>query len=151
MQDELYARLEPTISESLDDESAVRLLMAEYGQGRLAERPAHQQLLQQGFENIVQNRVLEPALLIDVLTLMTSENSNDEAVLALKALAASGKELHKQTRLDLRRLIWKRVCIRDNWEQVNNTKNLSDEEVHETLINTHVGVTFQGLLKLIRK
>ncbi|KAH7125414.1 Non-repetitive/WGA-negative nucleoporin C-terminal-domain-containing protein [Dendryphion nanum] len=151
IQDQLYDRLEPIISEALDDESAVKLLMAEFGQGRLVERPAHQQLLQQGFEHLVQNRVLEPALLIDVLTLMTHDEAEDEVVLALKALASSWQDLNKPARVNLVRLIWKRICIKDNWEEINNTKSLSDEEVQDSLVQTHAGWAFGGLLKLIEQ
>lgn len=159
IQDALYDRMAPTISGALDDESALQLLMTDYGQGLLAERPAHQQLLQQGLENLVHNRTLEPALLIDILTLMSYDESTEaveitqhnEFAFALKALVLSWNELNKPTRTNMLRLIWKRICIRDDWAAINDTKDISDDQLQELLADTTLGRTLYSLIKDIGK
>jgi nuclear pore complex protein Nup133 len=159
IQDRVYERISPTISVALDDESAIELLMTEFGQGRLATRPAHQQLLRQGFESLVHHRVLEPALLVDVLTLMTYDESkppveiihSNEFAFAIKALVLSWQDLNKTTRTNTLRLIWKRVCIKDNWAEINNTKEVSDVQLEEFLVQTALGRTFRTLLQMISK
>ncbi|KAF2013706.1 hypothetical protein BU24DRAFT_351157 [Aaosphaeria arxii CBS 175.79] len=150
VQDQIYDRLVPFIQEALDDESAIRLLMAEFGQGALVEKPAHQQLLQQGFENLINNRVLEPALLIDVLTLIDYSDSADQFALALKALALSWDGMQKATRENLAKLIWKRLLIKDDWAEINNTKDVADSQLNKFLMeSTHVGITLQILLQYV--
>lgn len=159
IQERVYNRLAPIISGALDDESAVQLLMNEFGQGYLASRSAHQQLLQQGFENLIHNRVVEPALLIDVLTLMTYDESiepteitqNNEFAFALRVLVLSWNTMNRTTRTNLLRLIWKRLCIRDDWNEINNTRDVSDAQLEEFLAHTSLGWTFKALLKMIGK
>lgn len=157
IQDRIYDRLTPVISGALDDESAVQLLMSDYGQGRLVDRPAHQQLLHEGFNHLIHNRALEPALLIDILTLMTYDESiapteitqYNEFAFALKVLALSWDHLSRSTRTNLLRLIWKRVAVRDNWAEINDTKDVSDDQLAEYLAHTSVGWTYKALLKMI--
>ncbi|KAF2279695.1 uncharacterized protein EI97DRAFT_464898 [Westerdykella ornata] len=159
IQDMLYERFEPTISASLDKEAAVELLMAEYGQGAMNERPAHQQLLRQGFDKIVHHRGLDYALLIDVLTLMTYDESKppveltqgNEFAFALRALVLSWHDMNKMTRIHMLRLIWKRLCIRDDWAKINNTKDTSDAQLQEILANTTLGTTLKALHAMIRE
>jgi nuclear pore complex protein Nup133 len=160
IQDRLYERIAPTLEEALDDESAIGLLMDEFGKGRLVDRPAHQQLLRQGFEDLVNHRVLDPALLIDILTLMTYDESkppveiiqSNEFAFALKALVLSWQDMNKTTRVNTLRLIWKRVCIADNWAEINNTKEItSDVKLEELLAQTALGRTFHTLLQMISK
>jgi len=160
IQDLLYERLAPTVSEALDGESAVQLLMAQFGGGRLEKRPAHQHLLKQGFEALVQHQILDPALLIDVLTLMTYEESNDrtddlmkgnEFAFALNALLLSWNDHTNATRESLLDLIWKRACLKDDWASFNKTaKDMSDAELRAFLVaDTTVGWTLKTLHSMI--
>jgi nuclear pore complex protein Nup133 len=157
IQEQLRDRFAPIITGALDDESAVELLMAEYGQGRLANRQAHQHLLRQGFDALIHNQVLDPALLIDVLTLMTYDEESaqpditvgNEFAFALKVLVLSSDELHSNTQKNLLRLIWKRLAIKDDWAETNNTKDITDAQLEEFLLRTGVGTTFKTLLGMI--
>lgn len=159
IQERVYERLRPTITGALDDESAVQLLMAEFGQGRLAERPALQSLLKQGFDDLIHHRVMEPALLIDVLTLMTQDEMVDatdivqtnEFAFALRIMFLCWDNFHRTSRQGLLGLIWKRLCIRDNWAEINDTKDMSDESLNDFLSHTYAGWTFKALMKMIGK
>jgi nuclear pore complex protein Nup133 len=158
VQEQLRERFAPIVVGALDDESAVDLLMAKYGQGRIANRQAHQHLLRQGFDGLIHNQVLDPALLIDVLTLMTSDDEpstdpditeGNEFGFALKVLVLSSDELHPNVQKNLLRLIWKRVAINDDWAEINNTNDVSDAQLGEFLLNTGVGSTYKSLLDMI--
>ena len=159
IQDRVYERLLPTISNTMDDDAAIDLLMAEFGQGRLVDRPAQQSLLQQGFRDLLSNRVLDPALMIDVLTLMTYDETappveiiqSNEFAFALKVLALSWPDIHKTTRAGLLKLVWKRLCIKDNWAEINNTKNVSDAQLQEFLAHTATGWTWKAFQKMLGK
>jgi nuclear pore complex protein Nup133 len=155
IQEEVYSRLQPIISEALDDEGAVELLMAEFGQGRLRDRPAHQSILKEGFGNLIHHRVIDPALMVDILTLMDSENKDEpslldsnEFVYALRVLMINWHDIHRTTREGLLKLVWKRLLIKDNWAEINQTKELSDAQLGGFLLRTNLAWVFQGIMNL---
>jgi nuclear pore complex protein Nup133 len=155
----LYDHLSAIFEKALDDEVAVDLLMEEYGRGPIETRPAHTTLLREGFENLIHNRVIDPALMIDILTLMndtgetepTSVIQSNEFIFALRVLAANWHSIHRTTRDGLLKLIWKRLCNKDNWAEINNTRDISDATLEEFLASTYVGSTFRGLMRMIGK
>ncbi|KAL6707927.1 hypothetical protein ACN47E_003601 [Coniothyrium glycines] len=157
IQEELYERLVPTITGALDDESALELLMAEFGQGRLQDRPAHQSILKEGFENIIHHKVIDPALMIDILTLMQPDENEEvlspvqtnEFTYALKVLVLNWHGIHRTTRDSILKLIWKRMIIKDDWAAINDTKDVSDAQLNDFLLQTTTGWTFRGLCRLI--
>jgi nuclear pore complex protein Nup133 len=152
IQEEVYERLLPIITGALDDQSAVELLMAEFGQGRLRDRPAHQSILKEGFENLIHHRVIDPALMIDILTLMDSENKEEPSLLdsnefiyAMRVLMINWHDIHRTTRDGLLKLVWKRLCIKDNWAEINQTKEVSDVQLGDFLLQTNLAWMFQGI------
>lgn len=159
VQELLYEHLSSTIEDALDDEMAVGLLMDEYGKGPIEERPAHTSLLREGFENLINHKVIDPSLMIDILTLMNDRGEqkprsiiqSNEFTFALRVLAANWHGIHRTTRDGLLKLIWKRLCNKDNWAEINNTKDISDATLEEFLVSTNVGWTFRGLMRLIGK
>lgn len=159
IQEEVYDRLFPVINGALDNDTAVELLMAEFGQGRLKDRPAHQSILKEGFENLIHHRVIDPALMIDILTLMNTDETEEVTSLlqtnefnfALRVLVISWHNIHRTTRDGLLKLVWKRLCIKDDWAAINNTKEISDATLNDFLLHTAVGWTFRALCKMIGK
>ncbi|KAH9881320.1 hypothetical protein IAQ61_000043 [Plenodomus lingam] len=159
IQDQVYDSLAHVIEGAADKDFAVDLLMTEFGQGRLKDRPAHQAILKEGFDNLVHHRVIDPALMIDILTLMNTDDSEEgvlplqgnEFLFALRVLVISWHNIHRTTRDGLLKLVWKRLCLKDDWVAINNTKNVSDATLHDFLRHTAVGWTFQGLTKMIHE
>ncbi len=157
IQDLVYERLRPIITEAVDDEGALQLLMKDFGQGRLVHRSALQSLLRQGFDDVIHHRLIDPCLLIDILTLMTYDESVEtpdivranEFAFALQTLFLNWDNIQRTTRAGLVGLIWKRLCIRDNWALINDTKDMSDATLHDFLVNTRTGWTFKQLLKMM--
>jgi nuclear pore complex protein Nup133 len=154
LQAELYEqRLAPIIRTALDNHAAVDELMKHFGQGRLVERPALQSLLRQGFDDLVHHRLVDPCLMIDVLTLMTYEESDepideiqgDEFWYALRTLAYNWDSIQHTTRTGLVGLIWKRLAIKDDWAQINNTKDMPDDILNLHLVHTSTGWTMKQL------
>jgi nuclear pore complex protein Nup133 len=155
IQEEIYERLLPIISAALDDQSAVELLMEQFGQGRLQDRPAHQSILKEGFENLIHHRVIDPALMIDILTLMDSDNKeqnslldSNEFIYAMRVLMINWHDIHRTTREGLLKLVWKRLCIKDNWAEINQTKEVSDVQLGDFLLQTNLAWVFQGILNI---
>ncbi|KAF1940789.1 hypothetical protein EJ02DRAFT_455718 [Clathrospora elynae] len=157
LQEEVYERLRPVITGALDDDSAVELLMAEFGQGRLRDRPAHQAVLKEGFESLVHHRVIDPALMIDILTLMnTDENENattlldgEEFIFAMRVLIINWQDIHRTTRDGLLKLVWKRLCIKDDWAAINDTQDMTDAKLNDFLLQTTVGWTFRSIYRMM--
>jgi nuclear pore complex protein Nup133 len=149
----------PIITGALDEDSAVELLMAEFGQGRLKDRPAHQTILKEGFEALVHHRVIDPALMVDILTLMNADDSeegvtllgNDEFIYAFKVLTVNWNNIHRTTRDGLLKLFWKRLCIKDNWALINNEKEVPDAKIHDVLQGTVMAWTFRALSAMCSK
>jgi nuclear pore complex protein Nup133 len=110
---------------------------------------------------------MKPETLIDVLTLMdqipgepspiTLAGTNDleagssdfygkEFYLALKVLEAADLE---DNQVDmLRRLIWKRCFLRDDWPALNTTNEKSDKDMAEGLMQT---VAFETVKEGVRR
>jgi nuclear pore complex protein Nup133 len=159
MQSLLFDYLEPKFHDALDDEAAVNQLMEAYATGPIEARPALWQLLKQGFDQLIHNKLIGPELMIDILTLMNDTGGekvesiiqSNEFTFALRSLAANWHKIHRTTREGLLKLIWKRLCNKDNWAEINNTKDMSDAELQGYLEQTYVGWTFRGLMRLIGK
>ncbi|EOD44293.1 putative nuclear pore complex subunit nup133 protein [Neofusicoccum parvum UCRNP2] len=144
LQEKVHKHIKPTIDGALDDDSAIDLVMMDYGTLFVKNRPALQQLLKRGFEEIIAHRVLDAGLLIDVLTLMDhaqhesgpQDISGRQNFMALQALAASQSILDQATWEGSLKLAWKRAFLCDDWEAVNNTVQQADEQVQEALEGT---------------
>ncbi|PVH98521.1 hypothetical protein DM02DRAFT_657223 [Periconia macrospinosa] len=150
VQELVYESLKPTIIGALDDESAIELLMTEFGQGRLKDRPALQSLLKQGFDELIHHRAMDPALLIDVVTLMTSEGGaevTNNFILALRGLGLAWEATQRTTRMGLKGLIWKRLLIQDDWEQINSMNEMSHDTLNEFLLSTNLGWVMKEMLE----
>jgi nuclear pore complex protein Nup133 len=165
IQEDLYNHLKPTYTSGLNDtEGKVNAVMEYFGKGVVEDRPALQWLLRQGFETLYNQEVLTIPVLIDILTLMdcvssateddaSTDIAGQEFLMALRVLDASGwcdslKDEERERGEMLKRLIWKRLFIRDNWEEVNNTKGKSDKESKERVKETLLYDTLKdGLLE----
>lgn len=159
IREDVYNQLDPIITGALDDEGAVELLMTAFGQGRLLQRPAHQSILKEAFENLIHHKVIDPGLMIDILTLMDSNDQEEmtsllqsnEYILAIKVLTIHWEDLNRVTRDGLLSLIWKRLCLSDNWAEINQTRGISDAELQDLLLQTNLGWTIKGLMELMGK
>ena len=154
IQDSIYRHVKHAAYNPLDRAAEIQLVMQEYGVGYVDNKPALQQVLKQGFDQLFDKNVISPAHLIDILTLMDNSHnpvsSDDicgrEFLLALQVLDASvagvaddGGNIvddEKMDREDTLKLIWKRLFLRDDWEMINNTKDKTDEDLRYELEST---------------
>lgn len=156
IQEKVYNHFRDLIFGALDETSAMEMLINTYGEHAVHNRPALGQVLHQGFEEILGQRVMEPGLLIDVLTLMDqrgneSENNvgGQEFWLALQVLDLCWHDMDKTTRESTLKIIWKRCYIRDDWAAINNTTNKSDEQIEHELSNTALFWTLREMAAAI--
>ena len=152
IQDSIHRHVKHAAYNPLDRAAEIQLVMQEYGVGHVDNKPALQQVLKQGFDQLFDKNVVSPAHLIDILTLMDNSHnpvsSDDicgrEFLMALQVLDASaagaddedGTDEGRMDRGDTLKLIWKRLFLRDDWELINNTKDKTDEDLQHELENT---------------
>jgi nuclear pore complex protein Nup133 len=154
----LFAHVQPQFQLGVDEVGAVTVAMENFGKYAVKDRPANEEILRQGFFELNQQKAMSPEMLIDILTLMDSVESPHQAksihgkefLWALKVLHASGFCEGRDTSKGemLRGLIWKRLCVRDDWAKVHHTKGKRDKEVAERLRKTLLYETLkQGALQ----
>ncbi|QDS76291.1 hypothetical protein FKW77_001968 [Venturia effusa] len=166
IQEDLYNHLRPTFALGINDEEGrVAAAMEVFGRVAVNSRPCLQQLLQQDFSRLQNHEVIKVPYLINILTLMDSVTSAtqkepDPAVdirkrefsMALHVLDSSqwcnslvDEEIQRGEML--KKLIWKRLFIRDDWETINDTKGKSDEASREEIQATLLYATLRDGLR----
>ncbi|TID13640.1 hypothetical protein E6O75_ATG01618 [Venturia nashicola] len=166
IQEDLYNHLRPTFALGLNDQQGkVGAVMEVFGQNAVVRRPCLQNLLEQGFSALYNQEVIHIPTLIDILTLVDNVTSathqepvpavdicTREFSMALHLLDASqwcnslvDEEIQRGEML--KKLIWKRLFIRDDWETVNDTKGKSDEASREQIQDTLLYATLREGLR----
>lgn len=136
LQDRLYAHVLPTIQAAIDEKAEVDLVMAEFAKHFVEGKPALRTVLEHGFTKLVHREVLSPMELIEVLTLMDEVSSEEEEfggqehIIALQALQLSGLASREpELNTLLKKIIWRRCMIKDDWEAINKTELKADTQV----------------------
>lgn len=152
IQDQLSKHVSYVTHNALDKKAMTQLLMEAYGEVNVRSnvRSSLRALLEQGFSILVAGQVMEPEVLVDVLTLMDSKAndpgqhdiSRKEFYLALEAVR-KGDDTLDSVRQDLLELmVWRRCFLHDEWEKINRTARKSDEEIDHQLRETALFQTF---------
>lgn len=138
VQEQLYAYIQPTLRDALDDEAGAELVVEQCCRTLVKSKPTLRKAMERNLSMLVRHQVLESELLIDTLTLIDDieTHSDSEAFadkrffLALKVLKHMGLESSEQERYELNeKLIWRRCMIKDDWESINRTELKPDTEV----------------------
>lgn len=166
IQEDLYNHLRPTFALALNDaDGKVAAAMEVFGQFAVDGRPCLQRLLDLGFHALYESEVITIPILINVLTLIDNVTSatreepepavdirTREFSMALHLLDSSqlcnslvDEEIQQGEML--KKLIWKRLFIRDNWDTVNDTKGKSDEASREQIQETLLYATLRDGLR----
>ena len=156
IQDQLSNHVEFAVGATIDMKAAEDLAIQIFAKRIVEKMPALRKLLISGLRGLVNKRPLSAEQLVDILTLMDpfdidiEEGSEEDpgilgyefhyALLVLETADLSGQ--HKQ---ELRKVIWRRAMIRDDWNVLNNTTDLTDEEVDATWQQTSIFRTLTQL------
>ena len=139
VQEQLYAYIQPTLRDALDDEAGAELVTEQCcSRSFVKSKPTLRKAMERNLSMLVRRQVLEPEPLIDTLTLIDDiENYSDSDgfadkrfFLALKVLKLTGFESSELDRYELNeKLIWRRCMIKDDWESINRTELKPDTEL----------------------
>ncbi|KAJ5683192.1 hypothetical protein N7462_006357 [Penicillium macrosclerotiorum] len=169
IQDNLHASVKSVFEGAIDRKAAAELALDYFG-GHLAENfPSLHDILGDALSGLVHRNVIGADGLIDLLTLMSSVNPSDDSDNDLH-----GREFYQALQvLDhsryvqqdapyasaIRKLIWRRCMLKDNWEARGKAAELSngdldgsarDTVLYQTLclcLNDRARFTSQSLLK----
>ncbi|KAL6907069.1 Non-repetitive/WGA-negative nucleoporin C-terminal domain-containing protein [Trichoderma evansii] len=140
IQDQLYAQIFPSTYDAVDEAAAVNFAMEAHSANVPKRQKTLRQLFEDGMERLLKHEALDPMTLIDLLTLVDlKQESRDEIAhpfwLALKVADSS---CHSEEAREAKRLIWRRLFIRDDWSKINDTQLKDDREVTERLASTEL-------------
>ena len=108
--------------------------------GSAVAHVAQHQLFEEGMKRLLRHEALDAMTLIDLLTLVSLKPESREEIahpfwLALKVADSS---CHSDEKKEAKRLIWRRLYIRDDWAKINDTQLKNDQEVVERLVDTEL-------------
>ena len=147
VQSHVEDHIDHAVGATIDTKAAEDLAIQIFAQRIVEKLPAFRKLLVSGLRGVVNRRPLTSEKLIDVLTLMDpidldaegAENVSGilgrEFYLALEVVGMANLSVqHKQ---ELRKQIWTRAMIRDDWNKLNDTTGRDDQQVEERFQQTN--------------
>ena len=142
IQDRISLHLMFNVGATIDEKAAEDIATQEFAKRVVEKTPALKKLLIAGLRGILHRRPLTPEQLIDVLTLMDPVGQKDELenhpdpdflgsefFLALKVVGLANISMAYKE--ELRKMVWRRACVRDDWNVLNDTTGLDDQAVEE--------------------
>ncbi|KAF9882358.1 nuclear pore complex subunit nup133 [Colletotrichum karsti] len=138
IQDQLYAQIFPSIQTAVDETAEVQLAMENHCLHIPKKHKALIQIFETSMRRLVKHEALDAKSLIDLLTLVSlpPDTVAEIADPFYLALLAASYELQGEELKMMKRLIWRRCFIRDDWAKINDTQLKDDNAVEEKLVNT---------------
>lgn len=148
VQDALHAYVKPLLEGAIDQKAEADLALDHFGSHLVEDRPSLRELLGEALSMLVNKTVVGADGLMDLLTLMgpvsPSEESDNELAggaffQALRVLGHSRYSHQDPSYVSaLRKLIWRRCMIKDDWEArgkiAENSIGTSDGTVDDTAL-----------------
>ncbi|CEO61203.1 hypothetical protein PMG11_05504 [Penicillium brasilianum] len=148
IQDSLHNYMKSFCEDAIDRRAAVDLALGYFGEHLAADRPSLYKILDDALFTLFNRHVVGVDTLIDLLTLMGPLHHNDdiegdfggrEFFLALRVLDHSRYGERDTSYMSaLRKLIWRRCLIKDDWEArgkaAEGSNGTSDESARDTAL-----------------
>lgn len=140
IQDQLYNQIFPSTYDAVDEAAALNFAMEAHSVNIPRRQKALLQVFEDGVERLLKHEALDAMTLIDLLTLVSLKPEWKEEIahpfwMALKVAESS---CHADEVKEAKRLIWRRLFIRDDWAKINDTQLKHDREVVEQLVETEL-------------
>ncbi|KAF8421957.1 Non-repetitive/WGA-negative nucleoporin C-terminal-domain-containing protein [Tirmania nivea] len=138
IQELVYDYLQSFVRGAIDKEAEVDIAMKE--KGRLVEKRLEtKKLFKQALERLFNLKILQPEILIELLTLMEADENFPQFYHALVALGKSGLPIERYNLAE--QSIWRRCYIQNDWIKILDTKKKTDEDVKDEIQNTYLYMT----------
>jgi nuclear pore complex protein Nup133 len=141
IQDELYKQIVPSTREAVDEAAALSFAMDAHSTNIPRRRKAPQQIFEDGIKRLLRHETLDPMTLIDLLTLVYLSPEAKRGMMAdpfWLALKVAAECCPKEEVAEAKKLIWRRLLIRDDWARLNDTQLKNDDEIAELLMETEL-------------
>lgn len=140
IQDQLYSQIAPCTRTAVDKAAALSFAIDGHSTNIPRRQKALLQLFSDGMEKLLDHQALHPMYLIDMLTLVSlkPEARDEIADPFWLALKVANNSCHSDEIKQAKRLIWRRLFIRDDWAKINDTQLKDDREVVERLAETEL-------------
>lgn len=140
IQDQLYAQIAPSTHGAVDQAAALSFAIDAHSTNIPRRQKALLQLFSDGMERLLDHQALSPMYLIDMLTLVSlkPEARDEIADPFWMALKVANNSCRSDEIKLAKRLIWRRLFIRDDWAKINDTQLKDDREVVERLAETEL-------------
>lgn len=140
IQDQLYSQIAPSTYAAVDSAAALNFAVEAHSTNIPRRQKALLQLFSDGMEKLLDHQALSPMWLIDMLTLVSlkPEARDEIADPFWLALKVANHGCRPDEIKQAKRLIWRRLFIRDDWAKINDTQLKDDREVVERLAETEL-------------
>ncbi|CEI66860.1 unnamed protein product [Fusarium venenatum] len=140
IQDQLYHQVLPSTYDAVDDAAALNFAMEVHSMNIPRRQKAQHQIFEDGMKRLLQHEALDAMTLIDLLTLiyLKPESRAEIANPFWLALLVAENSCHPDEVKEAKRMIWRRLFIRDDWSRINDTQLKDDREVVERLEDTEL-------------
>ncbi|PTD02710.1 Nucleoporin [Fusarium culmorum] len=140
IQDQLYHQVLPSTYDAVDDAAALNFAMEVHSMNIPRRQKAQHQIFEDGMKRLLQHEALDAMTLIDLLTLiyLKPESRAEIANPFWLALLVAESSCHSDEVKEAKRMIWRRLFIRDDWSRINDTQLKDDREVIERLEDTEL-------------
>ncbi|GAO18091.1 hypothetical protein UVI_02059750 [Ustilaginoidea virens] len=140
IQDQLHGQVAPSTHAAVDRAAALHFAVEAHSSNIPRRQRALLRLFAEGMEQLLDHQALSPMDLIDMLTLVSLKpEARDEIAnpfwMALKV--ANNGCRPDEVKL-AKRLVWRRLYVRDDWAKMNDTQLKDDREVVEQLAETEL-------------
>jgi nuclear pore complex protein Nup133 len=154
IQQDLYNYIRPVFEGAIDKKAEVELALDYFGSYLSEDRPSLHEILNEALTTMINRQVVGADDLLDLLTLMgpaqTSEDKDSEThhEVFYQALQVLERGRYAQQNVSyesaLRKLIWRRCMIRDDWEArgkaAEEANGNSDSSATETALHYTLGL-----------
>ncbi|KAF4446938.1 hypothetical protein F53441_9484 [Fusarium austroafricanum] len=140
IQDQLYNQVLPSIHDAVDDAAALNFAMDAHSMNIPRRQKTQHQIFEDGMKRLLKHEALDAMTLIDLLTLiyLKPESRAEIPNPFWLALLVAESSCHSDEVKEAKRMIWRRLFIRDDWARINDTQLKDDREVVERLADTEL-------------
>ncbi|RGP64052.1 hypothetical protein FLONG3_9674 [Fusarium longipes] len=140
VQDQLYHQVLPSTYDAVDDAAALNFAMEVHSMNIPRRQKAQHQIFEDGLKRLLQHEALDAMTLIDLLTLiyLKPESRIESPNPFWLAFLVADSSCHSDELKEAKRMIWRRLFIRDDWSRINDTQLKDDREVVERLADTEL-------------
>ncbi|GJN70859.1 hypothetical protein PLIIFM63780_002548 [Purpureocillium lilacinum] len=149
IQDQLYGQVLPSTIDAVDSAAALNFALEQHSTNIPRRQKALLQLFTEGMERLLDHQALDPMYLIDLLTLISLPAESREEIPHpfWMALKVADTACHTDEVKAAKKLIWRRLFIRDDWAKINDTTGKDDEEVVTRIADTELFAMFTDCIR----